>query len=182
MTPEPDSGTYRNDLGKFLQEYGSCTVVRRDFTGRHLVGLLNERSGLTLRMEGYDPDKGEVVDPSGGLVMRDKKGEVAAGWTFNKILTHWSRKHAQTAYVTYQVEERDVRYYHYGPEVLLCKGASLKPFLQAMHKNIIYHDPGVNMKCVNGVWASKKRNQFRVTWKNIDKLYDSSERVMLSDL
>lgn len=181
MTPEPDSGTYRDDLGKFLKEYGSCTELRKDFTGRHLVGVSNDRSGLTLRMEGYDSEKHEVVDPNGGLIMRDKNGEVAAGWTFNKILTHWSRKHAQTAYVTYKVEARDVRYYHFGPEILLCKGASLKPFLQAMYKNTVYHDPGINMKFIDGGWISKKRNQFRVAWKNIDLLYDVSERVLLSD-
>lgn len=180
MTPEPDLGTYREDLGKFLQSYGICSDARKDFTGRHLVDIPNERSGLTLRMEGYDAETREVIDPNGGLILRDKSGEVAAGWTFNKILTHWSRKHAQTAYVAYRVEERDVRYYHYGPEIFLCKGAGLKPFLQAMYKNVIYHDPGINMKFVNGRWASKKRNQFRVAWKNISNLYEDSERILLS--
>lgn len=182
MTPEPDSGAYRNDLSKFLESYGICGEMRKDFTGRHSMGIPNDRSGLTLRMEGYDAVKCEVVDPEGGLILRDEKGEVAAGWTFNKILTHWSRKHAQTAYVTYRAEERDVRYYHYGPEVFLCKGAGLKPFLQAMHANVIYHDPGINMKFANGRWVSKKRNQFRVAWKNIGQLYDSSEHVVLTDL
>lgn len=182
MTPEPDSGTYKTDLGAFLKSYGSCTESRRDFTGRHLIGIQNERSGLTFRMEGYDPEKNEVVDPNGGLIMRDLRGEVALGWTFNKILTHWSRKHAQTAYVTYEVVVKDVNYYRFGPEILLCSGADLKLFLQAIYENKVYHDPGINMKLVGDEWKPKKRNQFRVGWKGIESLYKVSERVLLTDL
>ncbi|MFJ2530274.1 MvaI/BcnI family restriction endonuclease [Pseudomonas helmanticensis] len=182
MTPEPDSGTYRANLKEFLLEYGNCTDARRDFTGRHLIGIPNARSGLMLRMEGYDPEKNEVLDPSGGLVMRNAKGEVALGWTFNKILTHWSRKHAQTAYVAYKVEIRDVNYYQFGPEVFLCSGADLGKFLKSMYEGLVYHDPGINMKLVDGQWKSKKRNQFRVAWKNIGDLYEVSERMLLTDL
>lgn len=182
MTPEPDSGMYRTDLSRFLSEYGVCNEFRRDFTGRHLMDILQGRSGLTLRMEGYDPLRCEIVDPKGGLILRDRAGNMAAGWTFNKILTHWSRKHAQTAFVSYSTEERDIRFYQYGPEVHLCEGAGLKPFLRAMHSNMIYHDPGINMKFLDGKWVSKKRNQFRVAWKNIVHLYEKSERVLLSDL
>ena len=181
MTPEPDSGTYLSSLGQFLSEYGVCGEFRRDFTGRHLMDTLQERSGLTLQMEGYDPDVNEVTDPEGGLVLRDRAGNKAAGWSFNKILTHWSRKHAQTAYVSYSVEERDVRFFRYGPEVHLCEGAGLNSFLRAMHSNVLYHDPGINMKLLEGRWVSKKRNQFRVAWKNVGLLYEKSERILLTD-
>lgn len=182
MTPEPDAGTYRADLGKFLADYGVCGEVRRDFTGKHPMNEVNIRSGLTMGMEGYDPIKAEVVDPEGGLILRDRNGTVAAGWTFNKILTHWSRKHAQTAYVSYKVKDADTRYFSFGPEIHLCEGAGLKPFLQAMHSNLIYYDPGINMKLSGGRWVPKKRNQFRVAWKNIGKLYETSEVILLSDL
>lgn len=182
MTPEPDSGTYRENLAEFLKAYGNCNEVRRDFTGRHVIGIPNERTGLVFEMLGYDPERNEVSDPAGGLVMRNSHGEVALGWTFNKILTHWSRKHAHTAYVKYKVDARDVNYYLYGPEVLLCSGADLNLFLKAMYENIIYHDPGVNMKLVSGEWVSKKRNQFRIAWKGVGDIYEVSERVMLSDI
>lgn len=181
MTPEPDSGTYREDLGEFLAAYGTSTKLRKDFTGRHSMGVPHERSGLTLQMEGYDAVKCEVSDPHGGLMLRDAQGNLAAGWTFNKILTHWSRKHAQTAYVSYISEERDVRYYHYGPKITLCEGAGLKPFLKAMDSNAIYYDPGSNMKLKEGKWISKKRNQFRVAWKDISQLYERNEVLMLSE-
>jgi hypothetical protein len=181
MTPEPDAGTYRADLGTFLAKYGVCGTTRRDFTGKHPMNVRNERSGLELRMEGYDPVKAEVADPDGGLVLRDRTGSVAAAWTFNKILSHWSRKHSQTAYVTYTATGSDSRSFQFGPKVHLCEGAGLKPFLTAMHSNVIYYDPGINMKLHEGRWVSKKRNQFRVSWKNIGLLYEKNELILLSD-
>jgi hypothetical protein len=36
------------------------------------------------------------------------------------------------------------------------------------------------MEFASGRWRSKKRNQFRTTWKNIDKLYERFEAVDLS--
>lgn len=182
MTPEPDGGTYRGDLGAFLTQYGVCGPTRRDFTGKHPMDVQNERSGLTLRMEGYDPVRAEVADPEGGLILRDRTGSVAAAWTFNKILTHWSRKHSQTAYVSYTATGTESRSFKFGPMVHLCEGAGLKPFLMAMHANVIYYDPGINMKFLDGKWVPKKRNQFRVSWRNIGQLYERNELVSLSDL
>ncbi|MGG5285362.1 MvaI/BcnI family restriction endonuclease [Pseudomonas viridiflava] len=180
MTPEPDSGIYRDNLKKFMQDYGVVGEFRHDFTGKHIVNIMHERSGLTLCMEGYDAERCEVSDPEGGLVLRDAFGKKAAAWSFNKILTHWSKKHAQTAYVSYVSEERDVRFFKFGPAVTLCEGANLKLFLDALYSNCIYYDPGVNMKKTSDKWVSKKRNQFRVSWKKIGLLYDRSEEILLS--
>ncbi|QVX16568.1 hypothetical protein DB356_18635 [Pseudomonas congelans] len=182
MTPEPDSGAYRDDIKKFMLEYGVFNNSRMDFTGKHLVNFMHARSGLTLLMEGYDPEKSEVIDPKGGLVLRDSLGNIAAGWTFNKILTHWSKKHAQTAFVSYSSEERDVRFYQFGPVVNLCEGANLKYFLKAIYSSLVYYDPGVNMKLVDDRWVAKKRNQFRVSWKSIDSLYEKVDRIILSEV
>lgn len=173
MTPEPDTGSYLEDLGTFLQAYGRDTNERRDFTGRHNAWQRNARTGLTLRMEGYDQESGEIVDTSGGLLMRDDAGNIAAGWSFDKLLTHWSRKHARTAYVPYRKENHDIPYYTYGPNVHICEGAELKRFLKALNNSVIYHDPGINMKWNNGRWTSKKRNQFRIAWNNVSRIYES---------
>jgi len=181
MTPEPDAGYYRESFEEFLIKYGRQTVSRRDFTGRHKMGVKNHRTGLTLRMEGYDPQLCEVVDPQGGLVLRDDRDNVAAGWTFNKLLSHWSRKHAQAAFVTYTVLKRDVNYFQFGPKVHLAEGAGIQPFLNALHSNVIYYDPGINMKH-NGVkWIPKKRNQFRAASSNVGRLYEHSETVIFTD-
>ncbi|PPS23627.1 hypothetical protein BVY10_27300, partial [Pseudomonas amygdali pv. morsprunorum] len=73
-----------------------------------------------------------------------------------------------------------LRFFRFGPAVSLCEGANLKYFLNAMYSSFIYYDPGVNMKLVNDRWIAKKRNQFRVSWKNIESLYERVERVVLS--
>ena len=180
MTPEPDSGSYRDDLGQFLQTYGKCGVERRDFTGKHLIGVRNIKTGLTLRMEGYDPAKNEVTDTSGGLVLRDDQGNIAAGWTYNKLLTHWSKKHAETAYIKYtSIEANDLKHFTFGPEILLCQGTGVGSFLRAMYTSEIYYDPGINMKRINEHWTPKKRNQFRVGWKNIGALYAKTDNILL---
>lgn len=182
MTPEPDHGSYRDDLSQFMQSYGRCGSQRKDFTGKHLIDTQSEKTGLTLRMEGYDPIKNEVVNTEGGLVLRDNLGNIAAGWTFDKLLTHWSRKHAETAYVKYQsLDINEVKHFRFGPEIRLCRGAGVKPFLKALYSSAIYYDPGINMKCINNRWVPKKRNQFRVSWKNIGDLYETTDNILLAD-
>ena len=180
MTPEPDSGSYRENLADFMLRYGRCGSHRRDFTGKHLIDAQSKVTGLTLQMEGYDPVKNEVVEPEGGLILRDSLGNIAAGWTFEKLLTHWSRKHAETAYVKYSaLDVEEVKHFKFGPEIRLCRGAGVKPFLKALNNSSIYYDPGVNMKLINSRWTPKKRNQFRVAWKNIGDLYETSENITL---
>lgn len=180
MTPEPDTGAYLDDLGQFIADYGRCSPLRRDFTGKHSTGVECVTSKLTLRMEGFNPHSMEIVDPNGGLVLRDRNEKIVAGWTFNKIVTHWSRKHKQTAYVSYKKtgDGADV-FFKFGPEVLLCRGNGLKKFLSALHNGALYYDPGVNQKLIAGLWKSKKRNQFRVAWKNVGSLYEESEYITL---
>lgn len=172
MTPEPDMGSYLVDLSTFLEQHGRCAELRRDFTARHKPRTRNTNTGLTLRMEGYDQEKGQITNVDGGLILRNDNGEIAAGWSFDKLLTHWSRKHAKTAYVTYFREDRDIPYYTFGPKVHMCEGAELTRFLRALNNNIIYHDPGIKMELSKKGWRAKKRNQFRVAWKNVSNIYE----------
>lgn len=182
MTPEPDAGSYTNNLSHFLINYGRCSEIRRDFTGNHKIGVTCETTLLTLNMEGFDPVKCEITDPNGGLILRDQGGNIAAGWTFNKIVSHWSKKHAKTAYVTYLKNgaENNISY-QFGPKILLCEGAELKPFLSSLYNGKIYYDPGVNQKLVSGKWIPKKRNQFRASWNDIGSLYKKYENIDFSN-
>jgi hypothetical protein len=180
MTPEPDVGSYRDDLGQFLISYGRSSEGRRDFTGRHQTGVLCGATSLTLQMEGYDPSRVEIIDPNGGLFLRDRVGRLAAGWTFKKLVGHWSKKHAQTAYVTYNKSTvTGTNFYSYGPQVLLGEGAELQTFLRALHLGLIYYDPGIKQTLEGIEWRSKKRNQFRVGWKNVGGLYRKSDFITL---
>lgn len=180
MTPEPDVGIYLDSLDDFLLAYGGVKAERRDFNGRHRVDMVCEKTSLTMHMEGFDRTRCEITDPNGGLFLRDQTGQLAAGWTFNKLVTHWAKKHGQTAYVTYTKQESAGGvYYRYGPEVLLCQGAELKRFLAALDDGIIYYDPGINQKLVDGKWKSKKRSQFRVRWNDVTRLYEQVRHVRL---
>lgn len=172
MTPEPNVGTYLDDLEAFLRQYGTRIQPERlDFASRHDVGKQNVKTNLTMRLEGYDPKSGKIFDPEGGLILRGPAGELAAGWKFEKIVQHWKNKHSNTCFVSYTAVKKEQVYYQYGPKVTLGKGTSLDKLLSALYTSTIYYDPGVNMKLVDGRWKPKKRNQFRVGWRNVGSLY-----------
>lgn len=182
MTPEPNVGTYLDDLETFLRQYGTrIQATRMDFASRHDVGKTNVKTSLTMRLEGYDPSTGKVVDPEGGLMLRDGEGNLAAGWKFEKVIQHWKNKHSNTCFVSYtSLKGKEIRYI-FGPKITLGKGTSLNKLLQALHSSTIYYDPGVNMKLVDDKWRPKKRNQFRVSWKNLSQLYSVVENIQLGD-
>lgn len=183
MTPEPNVGTYLESLEIFLRAYGTrIELDRMDFASRHNVGLKNERSALTMHFEGYDPDSEEIIEPEGGLMLRDDAGNLAAGWKFEKLIHHWKNKHANTCFVSYSAIRETPPKYQYGPEVVLGKGTNLKLFLKALYLSTIYYDPGVNMKLIGDKWKPKKRNQFRISWRHIDSLYVELKNINLEVL
>lgn len=183
MTPEPSVGTYLDDLEVFLRTYGTrIEPERMDFASRHNVGEKNKKTALTMRFEGYDPDSGEILEPDGGLMLRDDDGVLVAGWKFDKLIFHWKKKHTNTCFVSYTAIREAPPKYQYGPKVVLGKGTNLKLFLRALYLSTVYYDPGVNMKRIKGKWKPKKRNQFRISWRNIDALYVELREVNLDIL
>lgn len=182
MTPEPDSGTYLDNLESFMRLYGTnIRSDRMDFACRHSIGQINQKTQLTINLEGYDSCLGEIIDPNGGLVLRDKYKTPVAKWSYSKIIDHWKKKHSNTCFVSYETELRDVPYYTFGPKLTLASGADIRNFLSALYNNIIYYDPGINMKLIDGRWKPKKRNQFRVAWKNVSTLYSKTENILLHE-
>lgn len=182
MTPEPNSGIYINDgLKAFLHQFATNKKPDRlDFSSRHNVDVKNDKTLLTIKMEGYDAVSGKITNPDGGLMLRDENNNLAAGWSFDKLIGHWKRKHSNTCYVTYNhFEKNNIRTYTYGPRIVLGQGTSLDHFLKGLHSCAIYYDPGINMKIKDGRWSSKKRNQFRVKWSNISELYSSWREIDL---
>lgn len=181
MTPEPDTGTYLDDLSMFLDSYAtSRTAEKVNFASIHRMNQLNAKSSLRMGLVGFDPRKLEITDPKGGMMLMDSAGNVAAGWSFQKLLNHWKRKHANTCFVSYDKDVREIPYFQYGPEIRLCRGAGIKNYLSALSESVIYYDPGINMKLINGKWKPKKRNQFRIKWKDVPSIYDETEDVILS--
>ncbi len=103
MTPQPDGGPYVSmSLLEFLQKYGySRRSERWDFTGVHRVGSPTPpHTGTRLVLQGYRSPRS--YDPAGCVALLDRNGDVAASWSFAKLLDHWSTKHALAAYVPYE--------------------------------------------------------------------------------
>lgn len=183
MTPEPNSGLYIDDLLSFMNKYATGKKENRiDFSSIHKVGIENKKTNLSLNLEGYDLEKEEIFDPSGGLNLRNENGDLLAGWSFEKLLNHWKRKHAKTCFVSYISKKENMNNsYCYGPSVTLATGAELKKLFTSLAIAVIYYDPGINIKFDDGKQRTKKRNQFRIKWKDIDNIYTFTERINLLD-
>ncbi|MEJ6531749.1 MvaI/BcnI family restriction endonuclease [Pseudoalteromonas lipolytica] len=180
MTPEPNGGEYTESLEQFLRKYGwSNKPDRMDFASIHKNNLRNEKTNLCLIMQGYDPEKQEIIDPEGGLHLIDPEGNIAAGWGFSKLLEHWKKKHSRTCFVSYSKHDEDGIYFRFGPKLRLAEGADIKRYLNSLYNQAIYYDPGINMKLINDKWKPKKRNQFRIKWKDIESLYERVTDIAL---
>ncbi|WP_125560873.1 MvaI/BcnI family restriction endonuclease [Pseudoalteromonas rubra] len=175
MTPEPCMGVYQDDLFKFMNSFGRKTKENQYyFTGMHKANSENKKTGLTFSVEGYDAKKKEIANSEGGLFLRDRNGEIAACWKFDKLIEHWKRKHAKTCFVSYSTEKCSPHQYSFGPEVRIATGANLNNFINAIVSQAIYYDPGVKIELSNGTWRPKKRNQFRIKWKDTKLIYEST--------
>lgn len=169
FTPEPDGGFWVTE-GRvaFMRQYGYP-----DRQGR--AGRIN--FGGVLR-------NGEVAPLTGcTLVLRDtaielcgSEGEVAAAWSFAKLLPHWNRKHDNVAYIGY--EERSlsprVREYRFGQKVMFGTATEFQRFLDALRAKKIYLDPASKMTVDDAGRAvvKKSRWQFRIKFKDLPVLYE----------
>jgi hypothetical protein len=176
MTPEPDQGFYR-DMGakEFTLKYGHDSPgAVKYFTGTHKVDIFNETSKMTLMIKGFDYDRGTITDMSGGLFLFDNNKEPVAIWSFNELITHWSRKHSHVCYVNYKVEikHNKIGYVYFSP-VYLGELTDLSYFLKTMQSGLIVYDPATKVtKNSNGNMTVKARNQFRINFNDLHNLYD----------
>ncbi|MDF1812287.1 MAG: MvaI/BcnI family restriction endonuclease [Verrucomicrobiales bacterium] len=180
LTPEPSFGVYVDKgVEFFVRTYGYAAVNdvnRLNFGGVHRFGKKCERTGLTFGIEGYDRDRKDF-ELDGGLVLTDENSQVAAGWSFRRLLTHWERKHSHTAFVEF-VKEKDCGTYFYMPEVLLGEGGDFLMFLAAIEAGSIYYDPGIKIENINSNRPkSKRRSQFRINVKNLPDLFREWEKI-----
>lgn len=186
MTPEPDIGLYRDSYAQFMNSHANRRNPEKlYFTAKHQPGIRNLETKLTLFIEGYDLQKKKITHSEGGYFLKNDNGEIAAGWTFSKLLNHWKNKHTKTCYVSYKdIQIEGHTHYHFGPKVCLAQGASIEKFLDALSTGIVVHDPGCKYAVdpKTGNWKQKKRNQFRVSAANSPFLYDDYKELDLSVL
>ena len=185
MTPEPDGGFYKTKpLLEFMLKYGYTNKDDRyDFNGIHKCHVRQKKTNLLLQLTGFDRDAGKLSDATGGIYLIDEKDEVAASWSYAKIIGHWKQKHARAVYVpsTPGISESAIKSYQYGPEIRLFEGTHINLLLKQFDAGAVYYDPGINIKNISTRPRSKKRNQIRVKSNDLHNLYTQLERVDLSD-
>ena len=100
--------------------------------------------------------------------------EVAASWSFKKILEHWTHKHAKAVYVPSKRQTEPKWQYAYGNKVRLAQGKDSLRLLKAFAAGAMYYDPGIKLENASTDKSkSKQRSQFRVASRNIGALYET---------
>jgi hypothetical protein len=179
MTPEPDCGIYAKDgVAAFVRRYGRVlSADKMYFTGLHRVGKPCASTGHTLAIAGFDAASRKLVDVGGGIELRDAQGRLAAGWSFSRLIEHWSRKHAFAAYVPYEARTTPRRAYRYLSPVLLGEGTDFSRYLSQLDAGIVVYDPACKVESLASRPKSKARSQFRISLSHLSALYETLESV-----
>jgi hypothetical protein len=191
FTPEPDFGEYADDFNAFMVRRGYMNE-NGDYrlTGIHRAGIRCKKSELTLKVRTADTDKhtNEVryadYDPESSftaqmdsleVVLLDDHGEVAAGWSLERILNNWDNKHNEVVYVSavrsnQEDEARLAIGYKFkvafGRDVTWCSRSSAQRLFNAIQKGTVFLDPAPKY-CPDDPSRNKRRSQWRVS--NIDR-------------
>jgi len=178
MAPEPDGGIYKTrGATEFVRAFGypdkSGIPDRINFGGRHSAKAFCKATSLTLHVEGFDEEAGQITDASGAITLRNDEGTLAVSWSFAKIMNHWKRKHAQAVYVPCMMRPAGKgREYHYGSQIELGVGTDFEMFLLATLKRAVYYDPGIKLENASSDKSKLKvRSQFRANHRDLPTLY-----------
>lgn len=185
MTPEPTGGFYKTEgVHKFMHTYGypdkNGKPDRINFGGTYRVGKRYATTGLTTTLNGFDSATNKLTDVDGGLEILDDTGVVVASWSFSSLLELWKRKHAKAVYIPSTVSKVPARQYLFGNLIEMGEGTDFTMFLTAMASGKVYLDPSTKIEGVSTANPKvKKRNQFRISIKNLSSLYKSFVEVDL---
>jgi hypothetical protein len=185
MTPNPDFGDFYDlSLVDFVRQYGypdrNGRPHRLNFGGIYRHGDAVELTGLTLRIDGFDPRDPGRFEADGSVRLEDDRGTIAAGWSFPKLLKHWQGKHNRAVYVPSESKRGDLPHYRYGRRVSLGQQTNFLRFLDAIASGALYLDPASKIVEVPGETIRKKsRNQFRMKCSELHSLYRDWETVDL---
>lgn len=186
MTPEPDGGIYQDSgVEAFVRRYGYADRKGREdrmnFGGIHKVGTQCTLTGLKMSILGFSAGS-KSIEPEGRICLVDEKDNVAAEWTFTKLLGHWNKKHAQAAYIPYEkVDLYGSTGYFYEDEIFLGEGTDFIRLLEAFSANAVFYDPGIKLVAASTNNPTiKRRSQFRIRANALGSLYEAWELVSLN--
>lgn len=184
MTPEPDGGFYKESgVNNFVRKFGYKDKLGREnrmnFGGTHYVGTENPSTSLTMQLAGLNHNQlGFSAD--GAIELVNSTGDIAASWSYTKLLEHWKRKHSNAAYIPAISQATTPKQYLFCSPVYLGEGTDFSMYLQAMEQGIVYYDPGIKLVTdASGKETSKRRSQFRVRFKDVKTLYKNWEVAQL---
>lgn len=182
MTPEPDGGVYVNPgFIKFMHMFGYPDQIideRLNFNGKHLYDIKNSKTNLKLLLSGYDRENKVINDAKGCIALADQKNQIAASWSFSKMLKHWKNKHARAVYVPAIGEiSKEFRQYKFSGDVHLYEGTDFNRFVCALVSRNVFYDPGCKLENINTSPRAKRRNQFRVSSIDLGMLYRNYAKV-----
>lgn len=182
MTPEPDGGIYtENGIIEFMTKFGypdrKGRLNRQNFGGVFKYQKPSALTGIRLELIGYDTINNKITDSSGGIALVSKDDEIAATWSYSKLIDHWKRKHAKTVYIPSVRTDKPYKY-HFGKDITLCTGTDFMAFLKAISLGSIYLDPAIKAEEFSSSSPIvKKRNQMRISFKNIKDIYHHTETI-----
>ena len=187
MTPEPSGGLYQ-DLGveEFMNRFAypdkSGKPNRLNFGGIYNTQKSHHAdTGLCLRLDGYDDNRKKITDIDGGIVLLSKNEEIAAKWDFSKMMQHWNRKHAYTAYIP-SISKKPPPQYSYGCKVLLAEKTDFNLFLNAVSSGVVYYDPGIKFENIGmPEQLIKRRSQFRIKHNDLTGMYHKHEWISFGE-
>lgn len=177
LTPEPDLGVYKTaGVIEFLRRWGYSDKKgrpdRQNFGGIYRVNNRHLETGLMMVLKGFDIDAPDVIASDGFAALVDSNGEIAAGWSFCKLIDCWGKKHAASVYVPALKRVNGRAAFHYGAKVGMGEGADFSLVLGSMARGELYLDPAVKAE----QWSTDhpavhKRNQLRIKMSHVPNLY-----------
>lgn len=183
MTPEPDGGIYVSDGAEaFVRLYGyadkSGKKDRINFGGKHVANTRHQLTGLTLTISGFDSKSSHITDAQGAIALVDSNDNIAASWSFAKIMGHWKKKHSQAVYVPCikRASAKGGNEYHYGRNIELGTGTHFEQVLSSVYEESLYYDPAIKLEnAMSEKSKLKRRSQFRIAHKHLNRLYTKFE-------
>lgn len=186
MTPTPDGG-YQGDNSfcNFMARYGHAGMKDDGslrFTGLHRCGIVNARTGLGMRLTGFDRETDTFTDAAAVSVelWSAETGDIAASWSLEKMANCWNAKHANALYIPFRdrVGEGGLKEYQYTPRWLTGKGTDVWRLLRAIDTGMVFYDPA---DTIYADGRPKVRSQWRINVSDLPAamslLYASSEIV-----
>jgi hypothetical protein len=171
MTPTPDGG-FQGDhsFREFMERWGRPGEKGDGslrFTGLHKCGLVNPKSGLGMRVAGYDEVTDRFADAAEVAVelIHAGTGEIVASWSLEKLANCWNVKHANALYITFDMRDGpDGTEYRYADRWLVGKGTDVWRLLRAIHRGLVFYDPA---DTIYATGKPKVRSQWRINSRDL---------------